>query len=84
MMYPAVSGNIRNGSWTVLAVGDMISGYTYGGKLVTGRVIATHPYYPSVTVEGISGYGEQIRRSRWSVEVKDVLTSIRREEPIAV
>lgn len=67
-----VSGTIRNKTWTALSVGDMISGYTYGGHLVTGTVVDTGD--DRVEIEGITV--RDTRRGRWTVYIRDVLTSV--------
>lgn len=73
--YPTVSGPDTNGVKVSVAVGDYLTGHTFAGRLVSGRVIATHPYYPSVVIDGVEFRdGEAIPGIRASVLVRDVLT----------
>ena len=73
---PAVSGSNRQGTRTVLDLGDMVSGYTEQGVLVTGKVtqVVTDP--AGVVIEGITGYGGDIRRGTYTVPMRGVLTSV--------
>lgn len=71
---PTVSGRNRQGSWTVLAPGDRVSGYTYGGRLVHGTVVETQR--PNeVVIEGSEVSGA--RRGRWTLTVRDILAVAR-------
>ena len=73
-----VSGRNRQGSWTELSIGDTISGYTYGGVLVTGTITEIAP--GGVHVTGITGYGQEgLTRGSWTVQVQDVLTHVRHD-----
>lgn len=73
--YPTVSGSDTNGAHIAVAVGDYLTARTHAGRLVSGRVIATHPYYPSVTIDGVEFRDAQvIPNVRASVLVRDVLT----------
>lgn len=79
-----VTGKNRQGTWTVLSAGDMISGYTFGGKLVTGTVVSTDRAPHEVTIDGLTGFGDPvIRRGRFTVLVRDVLTHVRRSPATA-
>lgn len=80
----AVAGKNRQGARTVLSVGDTISGYTYGGKLVTGTVVSTDRGPYEFTIEGITGFGDpRIVRGRFTVQMRDVLTHVRRSPATA-
>ena len=55
-----------------MGVGDMVSGYTFGGVLVTGRV--TEVQDDGVKVQGIDV--RETRRGEYTVKNKDILTSV--------
>jgi hypothetical protein len=55
-------------------IGDMVSGYSFGGRLVTGTVIETDD--DGVVVTGIDVSTTQ--RVRSSVKWKDIITSVPR------
>ncbi len=57
-----------------MSVGDMISGYTYGGRLVTGTVIEIKD--DEIKVSGIDV--RETRRGAYTVRAKDVLTRVAR------
>lgn len=66
---------IRNGRTAHVEVGDTLSGYTYGGRLVTGTVEALLPDDESVRITGITfSPGGEIRRGVWTVEIRQILT----------
>lgn len=66
---------IRNGRTAHVEVGDTLSGYTYGGRLVTGTVEAVLPDVDSVRINGITfAPGAEIRRGSWTVEFSQILT----------
>lgn len=54
--------------------GDMVSGYTFGGRLVCGTVVETSD--DGVVVTGIDV--RTTKRTRSSVKWKDILTSVPR------
>lgn len=71
---PAVSGYNRQGTWTVLTPGENVSGYTYGGVLVSGTV--TETVVPNeVVVEGVTLPGAT--RGRFRLMVRDILANAR-------
>lgn len=80
--YSPVTGPVKNGQQTTIAPGDMVTGHDTSGQLVTGTVIATHPYYPHVVIDGIGGYGGDIFAGRFTVHFDKVLTHLR--APVAV
>ena len=55
-----------------MSVGDLVSGYTYGGLLVAGRV--TEVSDDAVKVQGIDV--RETRRGEYTVRNKDILTSV--------
>lgn len=55
-----------------MSVGDIVSGYTYGGRLVTGRVVEIKD--KTLTVTGIDV--RETHRGNFTVQMKDVLTSV--------
>jgi hypothetical protein len=55
-----------------MSIGDMISGYTFGGRLVTGRV--TEIKDNEIKVTGIDV--RETRRGNYTVSMKDVLTRV--------
>ena len=57
-----------------MTVGDMVSGYSFGGKLVTGRV--TEIADDEVKVTGIDV--RETRRGAYTVKMRDILTSVPR------
>jgi hypothetical protein len=59
-----------------MSVGDMISGYTYGGRLVTGRVVEMDDQTRQARVTGIDV--RDTHRGVFTVFYKDVLTSVPR------
>jgi hypothetical protein len=75
--YSPVTGPVKNGSQTTIAPGDMVTAHDTSGQLVTGTVIATHPHYPSLTIDGIGGFGGDIFAGRFTVHVDKVLTHLR-------
>jgi hypothetical protein len=80
--YAPVTGPVKSGAQTTIAPGDMVTAHDTSGQLVTGTVIATHPYYPSVVIDGIGGFGGDIYAGRFSVHVSKVLTHLRQPQHI--
>lgn len=77
--YPSVTGPTSHGAVTTVAVGDLVTGRDGIGRLVVGTVIATHPHYPSLTVDGIEvGPGGDIASARSTVHLDRVLTHERK------
>jgi hypothetical protein len=60
-----------------MSVGDMISGYTYGGRLVTGTVVEMDDQVRQARITGIDV--RETRRGEYTVRYCDVLTSVPRE-----
>lgn len=52
--YGPVTGPQQDGTTVTVEVGDIVTGTDVFGRYMSGKVIATHPYYPSVYVDGIS------------------------------
>lgn len=75
--YPDVTGPRKNGTVITVGVGDIVTGYTEADRLVTGSVIATHSYYPTLTIDGITGYGDEIVSGRFTLHLSKVLTHVR-------
>lgn len=69
--YPAVTGPREDGQVITLNVGDEVTGRTPAGDLVTGKVVATHGHYPSVTVEGIGT--QAFVAGRWDLHLDRVI-----------
>jgi hypothetical protein len=82
--YPDVTGAAKNGTETTVGVGDLVTGYDQSGKLVTGRIIATHPHYPSLTIDGISMVAGEIEAGRFTVHLSKVLTHVRQPAKVGV
>lgn len=80
--YPDVTGTDRSGRELTLRVGDIVTGYTENGDLVSGRVVATHPYYPSVTLYGAEMNADGVTERRADVHLTGVLTYIRPERSV--
>jgi hypothetical protein len=76
--YPAVTGTRSNGSAVTIAVGDLVTGRDGQGRLISGRVIATHPHYPSLTVRGVGIGDDGVSEADAVVYVSTVLTHERR------
>ncbi len=80
--YPDVTGKDKAGRDLTLRVGDIVTGYTENGDLVSGRVVATHPHYPSVTLYGVEMDPEGVTERRADVHLSGVLTHIRPERSV--
>lgn len=80
--YPDVTGTDRSGRELRLRVGDIVTGYTPNGDLVSGRVVATHQHYPSVTLYGAEMSAEGVTERRADVHLSGVLTHIRPERSV--
>lgn len=52
MPYPVIFGRLSNGREVEIETGAIGIGHTLLGRVIRGVVIATHPYYPSVTLQG--------------------------------
>jgi len=76
--YPDVTGTNKIGYDVTIGVGDLVTGRDSFGRLIVGSVIATHPYHPTVTVDGIEVHASgEIRSTRSTVRVDSILTHVR-------
>lgn len=75
--YPNVTGRNVSGVESTYAVGDLVTGKDPHGRLVVGKIIATHPHYPSLTVEGVECEAGNVHKARAVVHVSKVLTHVR-------
>lgn len=80
--YPDVTGPDKHGIEITVRVGDLVTGYTPNGDLIAGRVVATHPYYPSATLYGAELSGDGVTERRADVHLTGVLTHIRPERSV--
>jgi hypothetical protein len=80
--YPDVVGADKHGDAITVRVGDLLTGYTQNGDLVSGRVVATHPHYPSATLYGVEMSSDGVTERRADVHLADVLTHIRPERSV--
>lgn len=75
--YGPVTGKIKSGDTVSVRPGDHITGTDVWGKEVSGKVFATHPYYPSVTIDGLGGVDEhEFREGRYTVYLSAIDTVV--------
>ena len=70
--YGPVSGNIRSGEAVSVRPGDIVTGLDVWERKVSGRVIATHPYYPSVTIDGLHFTAGEPTPGRFTIHLSQV------------